>query len=109
MKIVTTVAVLIVSLGLFLAMPAPGVDDGKLKEATRQVESGAKKAGDGIADTAKGFGQTVIEGAKVAGEKIKEAGKAAEPQAKSAWGQIKDGASSFGQSVKTFFTRMVGK
>ena len=109
MKIVAAMAILTSSLVLWSAVPAPAADDGKLKEATRQVESGAKAAGQAIADTAKGVGNTVVEGAKVAGERIKEAGKAAEPQARTAWDQVKDGASSFGQSVKSFFTRLAGK
>ena len=106
---VAIVAMLTVSLVVWAPLPAPAADDGKLKDATRQVESGAKAAGQGIADTAKGVGNTVVEGAKVAGERVKEAGKAAEPQARTAWDQVKDGASSFGQSVKSFFTRLVGK
>ncbi len=106
---VAIVAMLTVSLVVWSTLPAPAADDGKLKDATRQVESGAKAAGQGIADTAKGVGNTVVEGAKVAGERVKEAGKAAEPQARTAWDQVKDGASSFGQSVKSFFTRLVGK
>ena len=109
MKIVAAMAILTSSLVLWSTLPASAADDGKLKEATRQVESGAKAAGQGIADTAKGVGNTVVEGAKVAGERIKEAGKAAEPQARTAWDQVKDGASSFGQSVKSFFTRLAGK
>lgn len=109
MNAVTTAGILVLSLGLLLAAGASAADDARLKEATREVERGAKAAGQGIADTAKGVGQTVVEGAKVAGEKIKEAGKAAEPQAKTAWSQVKDGALSFGQSVKSFFARLVGK
>lgn len=84
-------------------------DDSKVKSATRQVETGAKKIGDGkvgegVEETAKGIGHTVAEGAKYTGEKLKESGKAAEPQAKSSWGSLKDGATSFGSSVKHFFT-----
>ncbi len=86
-------------------------DDAKVKDATRSVESGAKKIGDGkvgegVEETAKGVGKTVVEGAKFTGEKLKESGKAAEPEAKSAWGNVKDGATSFGHSVKSFFGRL---
>ena len=109
MRIVAALVILMVVLVFWTTVPAPAADDGKLKEATRQVESGAKAAGQGIADTAKGVGNTVVEGAKVAGERIKEAGKAAEPQARTAWDQVKGGAASFGQSVQSFFTRLVGK
>ena len=109
MNAVTTAAIVVLALSLLPAGAARAADDSKLKEATREVERGAKQAGQGIADTAKGVGQTVVEGAKVAGEKIKEAGRAAEPQARTAWGQVKEGAASFGQSVKSFFARLVGK
>ena len=108
MKAIAIMAILTSSLLLSSTMPAPAADDGKLKDATRQVEGGAKAAGQGIADTAKGVGNTVVEGAKVAGEKIKAAGKAAEPQARSAWDQLRDSAWSFGQSVKSFVRRLVG-
>jgi hypothetical protein len=94
-----------------LAQPAAAADDSKVKDATNQVESGAKKIGEGevgsgVKDTAKGVGNTVKEGAKYTGEKIKESGEAAEPQAKSAWQHTKDGAKSFGRSVKNFFTEL---
>jgi hypothetical protein len=102
---------------LMLAMTAvwtiPGwsADDSKVKSATGQVESGAKKigqgqVGQGVEETAKGIGNTVVEGAKYSGQKIKEAGKAAEPEAKSTWQNVKEGANSFGQSVKAFFSRL---
>jgi len=92
-------------------IPAHGADDSKVKAATQQVESGAKKIGKGeigagVAETAKGIGATVVEGAKFSGEKIKEAASAAEPPAKSAWEKTREGAVSFGQSVKHFFTRL---
>ena len=86
-------------------------DDSKVKAATGQVETGAKKigagqVGEGVEQTAKGVGKTVEEGAKYTGEKFKESGKAAEPKAKSAWGHVKDVATNFGQSVKSFFTTL---
>ena len=92
-------------------LPAVAADDSKVKAATRQVESGAKKIGDGkvgqgVEDTAKGIGHTVAEGAKFTGEKLKESGKAAEPEAKGAWQNVRSGATSFGHSVKNFFTRL---
>ena len=96
---------------LLAASPAPAADDTKVKSATQQVETGAKKIGDGevgkgAEETAKGVGKTVEEGAKYTGEKFKEAGKAAEPGAKSSWQHVKEGASSFGHSVKSFFTKL---
>jgi len=99
-------ALLVVALLFLPAGPAPAADESKVKQATRQVEQGAKKLGEGIEDTAKGIGKTTVEGAKAAGEKLKESGKAAEPQAKRAWENVRDGAVSFGQGVKSFFSRM---
>src|SRR5262245_49263408 len=84
--------------------PAPAADDSKVQAATRDVETGAKKIGQGDEETAKGVGKTVEQGAKLTGEKIKESGKAAEPQAKSAWEHTRDGATAFGRSVRDFFT-----
>src|SRR5436190_2108064 len=95
---------LVVALLAWPVTPAVAADDTKVKDATGSVESGAKKVGDGqvgqgVEDTAKGIGKTVVEGAKYTGEKFKEAGKAAEPQAKTAWEHTKDGAVAFGHSV----------
>jgi len=92
-------------------LPGAAADDRKVKAATGQVESGAKKigqgkVGEGIEQTAKGIGNTVVEGAKFSGDKLKAAGQAAEPKAKSTWQNVKDGANSFGQSVKSFFSRL---
>ena len=77
MRLITSVlvcAVLAVS-----ALAAFAADDSKVKAATRQVETGAKKIGDGrigegVEQTAKGIGNSVVEGAKYSGEKIKEGG-----------------------------------
>ena len=51
-------------------------DDTKVKSATRQVEEGARTIGDGkvgpgVEETAKGVGNTVVEGAKYTGDKLK--------------------------------------
>src|SRR5713226_1164003 len=67
-------------LALGLALPAAAADDTKVKAATKQVETGAKKIGEGkigqgVEETAKGIGNTVVEGAKFSGEKIKEGGE----------------------------------
>ena len=98
---------------LSLALSAFAADDSKVKAATRQVETGAKKIGDGkigegVEETAKGIGHTIVEGAKFSGEKIKESGQAAEPKAKSAWEQVRDGSVDLGRSVKNFFSRLFG-
>ena len=103
-----------ISVALILGLAAGSAwaaDDSKVKSATRQVESGAKKIGDGkigegVEQTAKGIGSTVVEGAKFTGAKLKESGEAAKPKAKSAWESTKDGASALGQSLKSFFTRL---
>ena len=99
-----------------IAVAGPGfaADDTKVKSATRQVEDGAKTIGDGkvgtgVEETAKGVGNTVVEGAKYSGDKLKESAKAAEPEAKSAWSNLKDSANSFGTSVKTFVSRLFSK
>ena len=91
--------------------PALAADTTKVDASTKQVQTGAKKIGDGkigegVEETAKGIGNTVVEGAKFTGEKFKEAGKAAEPPTKSAWEKVKEGAGSFGSSVKNFFTKL---
>jgi hypothetical protein len=105
------------ALVLALALPASSADDSKVKAATQEVESGAKKIGagkigQGVEETAKGIGKTIVEGAKFTGATLKEGGegasKAAEPKAKSAWGQVRDGAVTFGQGVKSFFSRLFG-
>jgi hypothetical protein len=111
MRLVTSVlicAVLAVS-----AQPALAADDSKVKAATQQVETGAKKIGggkigEGVEQTAKGIGNSVVEGAKYSGEKLKEGGKAAEPKAKSAWESVRDGAVDFGHSVRNFFSSVFG-
>ena len=104
-----------VGLGMILLFGArvDAADDSKVKAATGHVETGARKMGDGqvgegAQETATGIGHTVVEGAKFSGQKVQEAGKAAEPRAKGAGEQARDGAVSFGQSVKTFFTRLFG-
>ena len=93
------------------AVPALAADDSKVKSATQQVDTGAKKigagkVGEGVEETAKGIGNTVVEGAKYSGAKLKESGKAAEPQAKSTWQNLKETANSFGGTVKNFFGRL---
>jgi hypothetical protein len=90
---------------------AIAADESRVNAATGHVETGARKIGqgkigEGVEETAKGIGHTVVEGAKFSGQKVQEAGKAAEPQARGAGERVRDGAVSFGQSVKTFFTRL---
>ena len=111
MKPFALVIVLVLPLSLLGSGSALAADDSKVKAATGQVESGAKKIpdgkiGEGVKETAKGIGNTVTEGAKYSGEKLKEAGKAAEPPAKTAWGNARDGAVAVGHSVKGFFSNL---
>lgn len=68
--------------GLLLAVapaagPAGAADKSKVDKATQQVQQGARqigqgKVGPGVKETAKGIGNTVVEGAKFSGETIKE-------------------------------------
>ncbi len=111
-----SVVVLAAVLGMLAvtAAPAAAADESKVKAATKQVEQGAHKIGagkigPGIEETAKGIGNTIVEGSKFTGEKLKESGKAAEPQAKSGWTNLKEGATGFGHSVKNFFSKLFGK
>ena len=102
---------LIIGMLVCFTLPAAAADDSKVNAATRQVEGGAKKIGqgkigEGVEETAKGIGNTVVEGAKFTGEKFRESGQAAEPQAKTAWSNARDGAVAFGHSVKNFFQRL---
>lgn len=91
--------------------PAVAADRSDVDGATRQVERGAREMGqgkvlDGAGETAKGIGNTIVEGAKYTGEKLGEAGKAAGPAAKTAWDRTKEGAVAFGTSVREFFATL---
>jgi len=108
-----TLLVAIIGIGVIAASvgPVTAADDAKVKAATRRVERGGKmigngKVGQGIEETAKGVGATVVEGAKFSGNKLKASGKAAEPAAKGAWSSFKQSANAFGASVKRFFARL---
>lgn len=110
-RLITIILVALVSVSFGESIAA---DDSKVKGATRQVERGAKtigegKVGTGAEETAKGVGNTVVEGAKYAGDKLKESARAAEPGAKDAWTSFKESANAFGTSVKRFFTRLFSK
>ena len=93
------------------AASAPAVGTG-----TPTVESGARKAGEGISETVRGIGQTVVEGTKVAGSSIAgaavttgrtigEAGKAVGHGAKTAWEVTRDGVIDLADGVVNFVTR----
>lgn len=109
---------LLILFAFSLSLLAPGsalaADSSKVKAATDQVESGAKKVhdgkiGDGVTEAAKGIGNTVSEGAQYGGEKVKDAAEAAAPPAKTAWGHARDGAVGVGRTVKSFFTTLFSK
>ncbi len=56
---------------------AGAADKTKVDEATQRVQQGAKEIGQGnvgtgVKETAKGIGNTVVEGAKFSGQTIKE-------------------------------------
>src|SRR2546425_10679221 len=76
-KRLLAVAIPLAALIGWTAAPATAADESKVKSATREVETGAKKIGEGklgtgVEETAKGIGHTVVEGAKFSGEKLKE-------------------------------------
>lgn len=59
------------------ALPSRAADDAKIKAATEQVQDGARKIGagrlgPGFEETAKGVGNTIVEGAKYSGHAIKD-------------------------------------
>ena len=88
--------------------PVPAADRTEVDAATQQVQRGAGQIGqgkvlEGAGETAKGIGNTVVEGAKYTGQKLGEAGQAAGPEAKTAWERTKEGAVAFGGSVRDFF------
>jgi ABC-type microcin C transport system permease subunit YejB len=73
---------LVVTPGLIAAMAlgfgaAAAADKGKVDQATQQVQQGARQIGQGnvgpgVKETAKGIGNTIVEGAKFSGQTIKE-------------------------------------
>jgi hypothetical protein len=105
----STVCPLAIAALLGLApLPAPAADRAPVDAATQQVQRGANQIGqgkvvEGAGETAKGIGNTVVEGAKYTGQRLEEAGKAAGPEAKTAWERTKEGAVAFGSSVREFF------
>jgi len=106
--LVTLATSAVVGLGLG---PAVAADRSDVDAATRQVERGAHEMGqgkviEGAGQTAKGIGNTIVEGAKYTGEKLGEAGNAARPAARTAWDRTKEGAVAFGSSVREFFSNL---
>ena len=75
MKLLVSILAAAVMAGSVL--PARAADDTKVKAATEQVQSGARKIGGGkiapgFEETAKGVGHTIVEGAKYSGHTIKD-------------------------------------
>ncbi len=71
---VTSGLIAVAALGLGTAGAA---DKAKVDRATQQVQQGARQIGQGnvgtgVKETAKGIGNTVVEGAKFSGQTIKE-------------------------------------
>ena len=67
---------LVLAVGL-AAGPAGAADKTKVDKATQQVQQGARQIGQGnvgpgVKETAKGIGNTVVEGAKFSGRTIEE-------------------------------------
>jgi hypothetical protein len=80
MKRLGLVLVCMLTLSLLASGFALAADDSRVKAATQQVETGAKKiregkAGEGVKEIAIGVGKTVSEGAKYSWEKVKESVK----------------------------------
>lgn len=108
----------VVALG---STPACAADPAKLGAATQQVETGAKKIGDGqvldgAREAARGIGHTVVEstkvagasvveGARVTGRTLGEGGKAVGHGARSAWEVIRDGAVDLADAVVSFLEK----
>ena len=97
-------------------VPAAPSDPAAASAPPVEVESGAKKAGEGIGETARGIGQTVVEGTKVAsssiagaavttGRTIGNAGKAVGRGAKTAWEVTRDGVIDLADNLVNFVTR----
>ena len=71
---VTSGLIVVVALGFGTAGAA---DKAKVDQATQRVQQGAKEIGQGnvgtgVKETAKGIGNTIVEGAKFSGRTIKE-------------------------------------
>ncbi|MEX2221362.1 MAG: hypothetical protein WEG40_06140 [Candidatus Rokuibacteriota bacterium] len=67
---------LLVAVGLGWG-PADAADKTKVDQATNRVQQGARQigqgdVGQGVKETAKGIGYTIVEGAKFSGQTIKE-------------------------------------
>jgi hypothetical protein len=67
----------LIAAGALVSGTADAADKTKVDQATQRVQQGAKQIGQGnvgtgVTETAKGIGNTVVEGAKFSGQTIKE-------------------------------------
>jgi hypothetical protein len=92
----------VVGLGPAVAADRSDVDAAAAGGA-RRPQMGRGRMLEGAGETARGIGNTIVEGARYTGEKLGEAGKAAGPAARTAWDRTKEGAVAFGSSVREFF------
>ncbi len=58
LKMLASLAAVVLVAGSLGAGMAGAADDSKVKEGSKQVESGAKQVGEGVVDAAKGVGKT---------------------------------------------------
>jgi hypothetical protein len=62
MKILGTLGAVLITADWLVAGVAVAADDSKVKQGAKEVESGGKLVGQGVVDTAKGVGKTVVGG-----------------------------------------------
>jgi gas vesicle protein len=74
--------------------------------ATNQISRGAQQVGQGITETAREVGNTVVESVKRTGETLRQAGETVVPEAQNAWEQVRDGATTMSRKVGTFLERL---
>jgi type IV secretory pathway TrbL component len=100
------------ALVLSLGSPTLAVEGDPPGAAAQQLESGPKKVGEGISETASGVGEAVVQGAnavagaaKSTGRVIGRAGKTVAQGAKGAWETVRDRLIDFGDDVVRFLKR----
>jgi hypothetical protein len=98
------------ALGAWLALAGP-VAAAQTRSGPDQVVDGAKRAGQGVEETAKGIGQTVTDGARKVGSRAREAGEGGKAvgdnlhDAAKGFGEaLWDGMRYVGRTIENFFT-----
>lgn len=112
------IATLVLALGLFTAFmsSAWAADTDSLGAAPQQVESGGKKAGEGLSESASGTGGATVEGANLAGKAVvgtarraarivNRAGRAVVQGAQTTSETVRDRLIDFGDDVVRFLKR----